>query len=58
MGKLWNWLSGKKTYIIIVIAVIVNGLASQGYLTDQHVQLINTILGFLGLGTLRAAVKK
>ena len=51
-----NWLKGKKTYIVIVVGVIVNGLVAMGYIPAEHIGLINSVLGFLGLGAIRAGV--
>jgi len=51
-------LKGYKTYIIAGVAVIVNGLIAMGYIDESIRATINSILGFLGLGTLRAGIKK
>ena len=51
-------LKGKKTYIVVIIGVLVNGLMSQGLLPAEYLPLINSILGFLGLAALRACVAK
>ena len=58
MKKLLDKLSGYKTYLVVVIAVIVNGCVAQGYIDPQYLDTINTVLGFLGLGTLRHGIKK
>ena len=50
------WLKGKKTYIVMLIGVIVNAGVYLGYLDATHLGLINTVLGFLGLGAIRAGV--
>ena len=50
-------LSGKKTYIVMIVAIVG---AIGGFLTGEVtlVQTITAILSALGLGTLRAGVKK
>ena len=53
-----KFLKGYKTYIVVVIGVIVNGLIASGYIDESMREVVNSILGFLGLGTLRAGVKK
>lgn len=50
-------LKGWKTYLIAAIGVIFNGLVAAGYIDESLRTTVNTILGFLGLGTLRNAVK-
>ena len=56
MGAIREWLKGKKTFIVAIIGVIVNGLISQGYIDPALRDTINSILAFLGLGTLRAGM--
>ena len=58
LEKIGNYLQGKKTYIIVFLGVILNGLQSQGYITVANIELVNTILTFLGLGTIRSGVNK
>ena len=47
---------GWKTYIVVAIAVIFNGCVSLGYLDELLRPTVNAVLGFLGLGALRAGV--
>jgi hypothetical protein len=62
MAALLSWFTGKKTYILVVLAalsIIVRWLA--GDLT--FIQFLNSdeflaLLGVLGIGTLRAGVTK
>jgi len=49
-------LKGWKTYIVVAVGVIVNGLFAMGYIPAGIVPIVNTILGFLGLAALRAGV--
>jgi len=49
---------GMKTYIVVIVGVLVNGAFAMGYIPEASVGLVNTILGFLGLAALRAGVSK
>jgi len=49
-------LKGLKTYIVVAIGVLVNGAFAMGYIPVESLGIINTVLGFLGLGALRAGV--
>jgi len=51
-------LKGWKTYIVVVLGVIVNGCVYMGYIDASLLPTINSILGFLGLGALRAGIAK
>ena len=51
-----KFLAGYKTYIVVVVAVIFNGLVAMGYVPAESIGLVNTILGFLGLGAIRAGI--
>lgn len=51
-------LKGYKTYIVMIVGVIVNGAFAMGYIPESGLGFANAILGFLGLGALRAGVKK
>jgi hypothetical protein len=48
-------LSGYKTYIIMALGVIFNGLWAMGLVPVEFVPVVNSILAFLGLGALRAS---
>lgn len=49
---------GYKTYIIAAIGVLLNGAIAMGYIPEQYFEMINAMLGFLGMGTLRAGIQK
>ena len=49
-------LSGKKTFLIVIIGVIVNGCAAMNIIPQDLLPVINSILGFLGLGALRLGI--
>jgi len=51
-------LKGWKTYIVVALGVIVNGLIASGYIDASLLPTINAVLGFLGLAALRAGVAK
>ena len=53
MDKLMALLAGKKTYLVAVAAILAIGLQTFGIAIPEQAW---TALGFLGLGTLRAAV--
>lgn len=58
MKKIINELQGRKTYIVVIVAIIFNTLVQYGYVDGSSAQYINVILGALGLGALRAGVSK
>jgi len=49
-------LKGWKTYIVVIVGILVNGAYAMGYIPVEAMGIVNTILGFLGLGALRAGV--
>ena len=60
MTGIIEWLQGKKAYIIMILGFVFNVGVLAGFwpVDSQMWALINSILGFLGLGTLRSAAKK
>jgi type IV secretory pathway VirB2 component (pilin) len=56
-NDVWQFLKGKKTFILAVFGVIATGLYGQGYIDEQMYTLIMGGLGSLGLATVRHAVK-
>lgn len=58
MKKLLSFLHGKKTYIVVIVAIIFNTLVQLGYLQPSNVEYVNIILAALGLGALRDGIKK
>lgn len=52
-----KFLQGYRTYILIVVGVIFNGLVAAGYVDEGLRPTVNSILTFLGLGTMRMAIK-
>lgn len=53
-----EWLKGYKTYIVVVLGVIVNGCIAMGYIDASLLPTINSVLVFLGLGAIRAGIAK
>lgn len=53
-----DFFKGKKTYIVMVLGVIFNGLVASGHVDASVLPMVNSILAFLGLGTLRAGISK
>lgn len=51
-------LKNYKTYIVVVIAIVLNGLVSLGYIDASWIDTANVILAFVGLGTIRLAIGK
>ncbi len=51
-------LEGKKTYIVAAVIAVVNLLAVFGAIDQAQIGSINLVLGALGLGTVRQAIKK
>lgn len=56
MNKVQQFLQGKKTYIIVIVAIIFNTLVQYGVIDPSYTQYVNIVLSALGLGTLRAGV--
>ena len=58
MNKVLNFLDGKKTYIVVIVAIAFNTAVQLGYLQPDHIEYVNIVLGALGLAALRAGVNK
>ena len=58
MKKILNKLQGRKTYIVVIVAIIFNTLVQYGYVDPSYAQYVNIILSALGLGALRAGISK
>jgi hypothetical protein len=56
MKKLINLLQGKKTYVVIVVAIVFNTLVQLGYIDYGYVEYVNIVLAALGLGALRSGI--
>ena len=50
-------LKGYRTYIIAILGVVLNGMQVMGYIDASTIATINKVLVFIGLGTLRSAIK-
>jgi len=53
-----DFLKGKKTYLVVAVGVLVNGAFAMGLIPVEYLGVVNTVLGFLGLATIRAGVAK
>ena len=51
-------LSGYKTYIVMAIGILVNGMYSMDMIDAEMVKGMNSLLVFLGLGAVRSALNK
>ncbi len=49
-------LKGYKTYLVVIVGIIVNGAYAMGYIPEAVIPVVNVILGYLGLAALRAGV--
>ena len=58
MKKILSELQGRKTYIVVIVAIIFNTLVQYGYVDPSYVQYVNIILSALGLGALRAGISR
>jgi len=56
MEKIKSLLQGKKTYIVVIVAIVFNSLVQLGYIDYSYVEYVNIVLAALGLGALRAGV--
>jgi len=56
MSKVQTFLQGKKTYIIVIVAIVFNTLVQYGVVDASYTQYVNIVLSALGLGTLRAGI--
>ena len=55
MKKLVDFLKGKKTYIIAILAGILAGFTAYGIVIPEYVWIL---LGAFGLSSVRAAINK
>ena len=55
--KVWEYLKGKKTYIVSGLFIIVAGLNAEGFITPYQYELILALLGFAGLVSLRHGIQ-
>jgi len=51
-------LKGWKTYIVVAVGIIFNGLVAMGYIDESMREPVNAVLAFLGLGAMRSAIPK
>jgi len=58
MKNILNELQGRKTFIVVIVAIIFNTLVQYGYVDASYTQYVNIILSALGLGALRSAINK
>ena len=56
MNKVQEFLQGKKTYIVVIVAIVFNTLVQYGVVDPSYTQYVNIVLSALGLGTLRAGI--
>lgn len=51
-------LPGKKTYFIVIMAILVTALYLIGIFSEKTMEVINTFLSFLGLGTIALKIDR
>lgn len=51
-----TWLKGKKTYIVALVAAVLNFLVAINAISPAHLAQVNAVLAALGLAALRAGV--
>lgn len=51
-------LNGWKTYVVMALGIIFNGLVASGILDEGLRPTVNSILAFLGLGAIKSAIAK
>jgi hypothetical protein len=55
MAKLIEWLKGKKTYIVAIVAAVTGVLQAFGVVIPEYVY---AVLAALGISAVRAAITK
>ncbi len=50
--------SGYKTYIVMVVGILVNGMYAMDLIDTEMVKGMNSLLVFLGFGAFRSAMNK
>lgn len=58
MSGVFDWLAGKKTYIVAILGAVLSALLACNVIDTKTAEVIAGVLAALGLGTMRAAVGK
>lgn len=58
MKNIFSFANGWKSYIVAFVGVVGNGLVAMGYIDAATMVTVNKILAFLGLATVKSAIKK
>ncbi len=53
-----EFLQGKKTYIIMCVGIIVNGMFAMDVIDEKTLMLLDGVIVALGLGTIRASISR
>lgn len=53
-----EYLKGKKTYIVMIVGVLVNGAFVMDLIDERTVLFLDGVLSFLGFGSLRGGISK
>ena len=57
MQKLFEFLKGKKTYIVVLLGACVWASQQLGYIDQVAAEQLYALLGIAAVGTLRSAIK-
>lgn len=58
MTAILEFLSGKKTYLVMILGVLLYGAEAMGLIPEGTAEKVSGLLALLGLGALRAGVAK
>lgn len=58
ISLLISLLSGKKTYLLAIVAAVIQGLVMVGKIDQDTANSLLALLGIGGVATVRAAIKK
>lgn len=58
LSDIFTWLQGKKTYIVMIMGVLVNGAFAMDLIDDKTVLFVDGLLTFFGMGSIRAGISK
>ena len=57
INSIWEFAKGKKSYAIAFLFIVLAGLKAEGYVGPEEYEVAVTVLGALGLASLRHGIK-
>ena len=54
----WDFLAGKKTYLVAFLFIVLAGLKGEGYIDTQTHEIIVGILAAAGIATVRHSISR